>query len=381
MNNPDRRRLLLAAGALASDLASSRAVAFSAEHGPHDDGHGPIPDILAATGAPALTGGVVTKDGLIHAHSGGVRRLGATDKVAAGDLWHLGSNGKAMTAALYGRLVDQGRAKWGATVPELFRDLTLDPAWKDTTVEQLMGHRAGIEERAIIAGGWLMKAHRDARPVPTQRTEVAAQLFGKPPAGKPGDFAYANFNYVVVGAAIERITGQSWEDAIQAELFKPLGVTTAGFGAPTGANPWGHRPATSGAQTLPIALTPVDPAGIADNPAAMGPAGRIHMSLSDYAKFVRLFLTNGDGVLRPETVQKLMTPVAGEGRAYALGWGVRGEGAGVVLAHEGSNTMWHAIAALSPATGMALIGVSNAPPPAQAASRFLKHMQDEFLGT
>lgn len=379
MFNPDRRRLLLAAGGLAAGALVRPA--FAAGDHPRGDGHGPIPDILASTGAPALTGGVVTAAGLIHSHCGGVRRLGAPDKVTEDDLWHLGSNGKAMTAALYGRLVDQGRAKWGATVPELFPDLTIDAAWKTTTVEQLMGHRAGVEERAAFVGGWLMKAHGDTRPMQAQRTDVAASTFGKAPGGKPGEFAYANFNYVLVGAAIERITGQSWEDAIQAELFKPLGVTTAGFGAPRGANPWGHRPARPGAQALPIELTAVDPAGIADNPAALGPAGRVHMSLPDYSRFIRLFLTRGGGVLKPETVVKLTTPVPGEGRAYALGWGVRTEDGGVVLAHEGSNTMWHAVTAISPATGMALIGISNSPPPLQAAPRFVKHMQDEFLGT
>ena len=37
------------------------------------------------------------------------------------DKWHLGSNTKAMTAALFGRLVDQGRARWGARVVDLLQ--------------------------------------------------------------------------------------------------------------------------------------------------------------------------------------------------------------------------------------------------------------------
>ncbi len=381
MTHPDRRKLLLAAGALATGAAGSQGFAREAGHDAHDNGEGPLPEILAATGAPALTGGIVRASGLVHAHTAGVRRIGGPDRVTAGDLWHLGSNGKAMTAALYGRLVDQGRATWGATVPELFPDLTVDPAWQTTTLEQLLGHRAGVEERAVIAGGWLMKAHADTRPITAQRTDVAAAMFAKPPPGKPGVFAYANFNYVIAGAAIERITGQSWEDAIQVGLFKPLGVTTAGFGAPKGDNPWGHQQAKPGGR-----LTPVDPAGLADNPAALGPAGRIHMSLADYARFIRLFLTKGDGLLRPETIVKLTTPVAGIGigPVYALGWGVTpavGGSGGPVLVHEGSNTLWHAMAAVAPGTGIALIGASNAPPTTGATARFLKHMQDEFLGT
>lgn len=376
MHRFDRRRFLAAAGAAMLGAGAART-AWAA------DGAGPIPEILKATGAPALAGGVVTDKGLAHFHVGGVRRQGAPEAVGETDLWHLGSNGKAMTAALYGRLVDAGRARWGATVPELFPDLAVDPAWKTTTVEQLLGHRAGVEERSTMQGGWLMKAHADTRPIREQRTDVAKLIFGGKPTGKAGAFAYANFNYVLVGAAIERIADAAWEDAIVADLFRPLGIATAGFGAPKGPNPWGHRPAKSGAQKPPIALVPVDPAGIADNPAALGPAGRIHMSVQDYARFTRLFLTRGDGVLKPETVVKLSTPVPGAGQAYALGWGVAegvGGANGPVLMHEGSNTMWHAITAIAPGKGVALIGVSNAPPPTGATARFLKHMQDEFIG-
>ena len=378
----DRRRLLAFSGVAVLGAGATRALAHDGEH--NGDGEGPVPGILAETGAPAMTGGVVTAKGLIHSHTAGLRRNNGTDKVTADDLWHLGSNTKAMTAALYGRLVDKGRARWGATLPELFPDLTLDPAWAKTTVEQLMGHRAGVEERSLIAGGWLMQAHKDTRPIREQRANVAKLILGKPPAGQPGVFAYANFNYVIVGAAIERIVKADWEDAIKTDLFRPLGITTAGYGAPTGAQPWGHRPARTGPQTLPLELVAVDPAGFGDNPAALGPAGRVHISLKDYAKFVRLFLTKGDGVLKPATVEKLSTPVPGEGQAYALGWGViagNTAAGGPMLSHDGSNTLWHASTLIAPARGVALIGISNGPPQTTATKRFVKHLQDEFLGT
>jgi len=373
------RRGLLSLGAGAALLGSWACARAS------DAPEGSLQRILDETGAPALIGAVVTTTGLSHLEAGGVRRLGGPDRVTTGDLWHLGSNTKAMTAALYGRLVEQGKVKWGATVPELFPDLTIDPAWKTATIEQLLGHRAGVEDRALMVGGWLMAAHRDTRPIAEQRAEVARIIFGKPPGGKPGAFAYANFNYVIAGAAIERITGKSWEDAIQAELFKPLGITSAGFGAPKGQQPWGHRSLVPGAPaSLPlIGMTPVDPAGMADNPAPLGPAGRAHMTMTDYAKFVRLFLTRGGGVLRPETVAHLTTPVPGEGgRPYALGWGVapdRPWGRGPVLAHEGSNTMWHAVAVVAPARGLAILTASNGPTTTTAATRLAKQLQERFV--
>jgi CubicO group peptidase (beta-lactamase class C family) len=45
--------------------------------------------------------------------SEGHRRRGSPEPVAPGDLWHIGSNTKAMTAALYARLVEQGGGRLG----------------------------------------------------------------------------------------------------------------------------------------------------------------------------------------------------------------------------------------------------------------------------
>ncbi|ATQ41305.1 serine hydrolase domain-containing protein [Caulobacter mirabilis] len=373
----DRRSLLIAAtGAAMTAPAWVRAEAAE----PTAD---PIPGILAATGQPALTWVGVGTKGVEASGFGGVRRIGAADKVAQDDLWHLGSNGKAMTAALYGRLVEAGRAKWGATVPELFPDLTIDPAWAKTTVEQLLGHRAGVEEESFMESGWLLAAHADRRPIREQRMDLARTILAKPPAGTPGAYAYANFNYVIVGAAMERILNQSWEDGIVTRLFKPLGIKSAGFGAPLGAQPWGHYLDEPVALGKPAKLTPVDPAGLADNPPALGPAGRIHMSMSDYARFARLFLARGDGVLKPETVERLVTPVPGAGQAYALGWIVIDKapwaGGGPVLTHDGSNGMWHASTLVAPARGQALLVASNGPVETTAVLRLMQTLRRQRL--
>jgi len=191
---------------------------------------------------------------------------------------------------------------------------------------------------------------------------------------------------VAAGAAIERITGAAWEEAITAQLFKPLGITGAGFGPPTGAQPWGHRAPRPGsaAPDAPVVLTPMDPTVLgSDNPPALGPAGRAHMSMTDYGKFIRLFLAKGGGVLKPATVERLMTPVPGEGRGYAIGWGVstdRPWARGPVLAHEGSNTLWHAVAMVAPSRGIGIITAANAPPGADkgAPVTLAKQLQERF---
>jgi CubicO group peptidase (beta-lactamase class C family) len=316
-----------------------------------------IADTLKASGTPALAGLVVTPTDIPFIQAAGVRRAESSEPVTIDDQWHLGSNTKAMTAAVYGRLVEMGRARWGATVPELFPDLTTDAAWRTTTVESLMAHRAGLLDEGVIDEAWLAKAYADTRPLPAQRTDVARDAFARAPQGKVGDFSYANADYIIVGAAIERITGKPWEDAIRELLWRPLGLSSAGFGAPMGAEPWGHNPPFFGGDGKPRPLDPRDPQS--ENPLALGPAGTAHMAMRDYAKWLRLFLTDGGGVLKPQTIRKLTTPLGTDANPYAMGWGVRDLPNGRVLTHSGSNTYWYCTAAVLPERKVAVAAFTN----------------------
>ena len=74
---------------------------------------------------------------------------------------------------------------------------------------------------------------------------------------------------------IERVTGEAWEDLLRERLFEPLGMTSAGFGAPATPGkvdqPWGHLGEIG-------ELHPVEPGPLADNPPAIGPAATVHAS-------------------------------------------------------------------------------------------------------
>ena len=351
------RRSFLAASVAAAALPPGAAFAQEA------DLQARLDALRTEHGLPALGGAVVTADGLAWSGVTGLRRADAAAAVTLSDTWHLGSNTKAMTAALFARLVEQGRTGWGATLPELFPDLRADPAFAAVTIEDVMRHRAAILDQAVMPGWMLLAwAGGDVRAL---RSQLAEAALGVPPTGAPGAFSYGNANYILAGAAIERITGLPWEEAIRREVFEPLGMASAGFGPPTGDQPWGHRAGTAG-------LQPMDPAVPgSDNPAAMGPAGTVHASLEDYARFVRVFLTDGGGWLSPESIARLTAPVADASGAYALGWGVLPPqpwtGGGPGLVHDGSNTMWLARAAMAPARRAAAICVSNAAQPAQPA--------------
>lgn len=309
-------------------------------------------DALEIGGMPGIGAAVVTPPDKVAIYVAGRRERGGETSIAPDDPWHLGSDAKAMVAAVYARLVERGRARWEATVPELFPDLAaiIDPAWSTVTIEALLSHRAGVRDTWLRLR--LLPMHFDRRPGDLQRTAIARRILASPPAGTPGEFAYSNVSYVVAGAAMERITGLGFEETMAQELFLPLGLASAGFGAPVGAAPRGH-----GRGWLPfIGHGPVDPAGFADNPSALGPAGRIHMSLADWARFVAVVLKDGDGFLRKASVDRLL---ATPGQVYALGWG-RAEGFNTpVFVHSGSNTMWFVTAMMAPERGVAVLVATN----------------------
>lgn len=343
----DRRRLLLAA------VAVSIAPAAAARQ-TRDETDARLQALRDEAAIPALGGAVVTSDGLVWQGVTGVRRRGGTVSVTVDDRWHLGSNTKAMTAALYARLVEQGLAGWDAPLPRLFPDLPVDPAWNDVTINQLFGHRAGVRDSAVIPV-WMMTAWGGAD-VRDLRTRLAETVLTRPPAGPTGAFSYSNAGYILAGAAIERLTGRAWEEVMRQQVFEPLGMASAGFGAPLGDNPWGHQGTN---------LVPKDPTVLgADNPPALGPAGTVHASMADYARFLRVFLTQGGGWLTPDSLAVLTRPLAGEGAPYAAGWGIGSNapwgGGALILAHDGSNTLWYARARVAPARNAAAICVANA---------------------
>ena len=104
----------------------------------------------------------------------------------------------------------------------------------------------------------------------------------------------------------------------------------------------------------------------ADNPRGLGPAGTVHCSLQDWAKFIGLHLQAARGecrLLTAESFQRLHTPMD-QKSGYALGWIVlkREWADGSVLMHNGSNTMWYSVVWIAPKRGFAVMAVTNIGP-------------------
>jgi CubicO group peptidase (beta-lactamase class C family) len=282
----------------------------------------------------------------------GRRAYGHPELVTTLDRWHLGSITKSMTATLVARCVDAGLLSWdqtigsvlGAAIPDM-RD-----EYRDASFRHLLCHHAGLQ--ANIRGRDFNRYRSDNPDPREERISFARQALQQKPVGPmETSFAYSNNGYVVVGAMLEAILGAPWESLIRERLFDPLGMTSTGFGAPGTLGvfdqPVGHSSAW---------FDILDPHHVGrpftDNPAVLGPAGRVHASLPDALAFLAAHRDRTE-LLREETWRMLHTPPFGG--TSAMGWGRRGD----TLSHTGSNTLWYAGVQIDFARGVGAVAVSN----------------------
>jgi CubicO group peptidase (beta-lactamase class C family) len=308
--------------------------------------------------------------GAVHTLVDGVRAVKRSVSVTADDQWHVGSITKSMTATLIATAVDAGELAWEDTVGEILGPTVpgLSELARSVTLLQLLSHRAGLAANlpdSQLSG--FAPTLADAR---DERRRFAADALAQPLAGKPGEtFLYSNNGYVVAGAMLEARLGTSWETLMVERLFGPLGMRTAGFGAPGHAGqldqPVGHR-----AGPLPFlfkdARRAAEPGSqeLTDNVAAMGPAGRVHLSMPDLIRYLEAHRQRS-ALLSPGSWAKLHTPPFGGN--YALGWEVQPDGS---LWHNGSNTLWYAevkISSRASACAVSNDGVLSSAVPAVSA--------------
>lgn len=322
-----------------------------------------LADVRTRADLPAMAA-VVQVDGRIEAQTAvGVRAVGRPETVTLQDRWHLGSDTKSMTATLIARLVEQGLLRYDETMAKLFPGVALrmDPALREVTLQQLLSHTSGLPSltapEQLPAFRALIKSEKGVR---AQRAVIAEYYLVRKPATPPGQFSYSNLGYIIAGAAAEQRTGRTWEELIRSEIWKPLGIRSAGFGPP----------GKSGRFDQPLGHDRVDGRWIAqdpgsadsDNPAAAGPAGTVHMSLHDWLLFAQDQLDGERGagkLLKQESYRRLHEPVM---KNYALGWSVFRDAGGAVelIMHTGSNGFWVADVRIAPKRNAVLLTAINA---------------------
>lgn len=335
---------------------------------PDEDVAAALERVFGAGAAPGGVGAIARAGAPLRVASFGVRAVGDETPFAPGDLVHIGSDTKAMTAVLCARLIERGKLDWQTTLAEALPAVAeaAHPAYADVTLLQLLRHTSGAPANAV---NWF--AQKDL-PLADRRRAIAVEALEAPPAAPPGEaYLYSNVGYLLAGMMAASAGEASWEQLLEDEVAEPLELSTIGFGPPGTPGkfdqPWGHR-------SLGDARFPAQ----SDNDPALGPAGTVHLSMADWSRFVLSFTDQGrvDGFLNDASYAQLLEVGLQD---YACGW-IRLErrwAGGTALTHAGSNTMWFALAWVAPRQGRAFLVAINAAP--SEASALCDQMVGELL--
>jgi CubicO group peptidase (beta-lactamase class C family) len=208
-------------------------------------------------------------------------------------LFRPGSTSKLFTWTAVMQLVEQGKLDLDHDVNEYLDFRIPDRADGPITLRNIMTHTAGFEEqiKQLILD--------DPKLMPPLKTYVQQSMPVR--IFKAGSTpAYSNYATALAGYIVQRVSGESFDDYIDAHIFKPLGMTHSSFRQP-----------------LPAALVPDAAKGydLASEPpkpyeiVTPAPAGSLASSGADMARFMIAHLEGGEyagvRILEPQTV-KLM---------------------------------------------------------------------------
>lgn len=322
-------------------------------------------DAAVASGLAGVALAHLTADDATQAFAG-LREISAKAPIQSGDAFMIGSTTKAMTAALAGRLVEQGRIAWTTTLADALPDLAAGmlPAYRIVTLEQLLGHRAGLmafnnAEDALRFQSYLQTT---LAPLPTtlagRERFFAAWVLAQAPIATPGEgFAYSNAGYAMAALMLEARTGRSFADLFEQELARPLGMTVSWTSAATRYTnrPVGHDGAKG--KLAPLAPEEADTADWLD---VLRPGGEgTTLTPDSYATWVRWHLRalRGDATpLASGYVRRLQALKAGD---YALGWISTDIDGRPVLAHDGEYRGFSSLVAIDLRGRSASFGFTN----------------------
>ncbi len=274
----------------------------------------------------------------------GLRRLGASARLARADVFGIGSNTKAMSAAAIGSMVDAGIIRWSTTIVQALPDLAglLRPEYAQVTLENLLDHRGGMPPFNGSAGDedrFLAALAAETAPLPQtlsgRRRYVAAWLVQQAPAPDfiAGlSYVYSNAGYALAAAMLESVTGQSFEALFEDHLVRPLALAgTWRMPSEIGADqPAGHEGTPTG-----LAVYVPDQATLDAEPweRVMAPAGYWCCSAPTYGEWLRWHLIALRGGQTPLAASYLARLLAAAANGYKLGWGC--------LTINGQQMLWH----------------------------------------
>ncbi len=290
--------------------------------------------------------------GVWHAGTEQVAGFGVTSvenplPVTPDTLFQVGSISKTFTATALMMLREAGKVDLDTPIRAYLPDFRLS--------DEGVAARVTIKHLLTHTGGWLGDYFNDfgfGDDAQARMLNEIAQLPQFTPLGEV--WSYCNTGFNIAGRLIEVITGRSYEAAIKELILDPLGMSMTFF--------FPHDVMT---YRFAVGHEIVDRAAKVARPWPIGraghPVGGVVSTVIDLLKYARFHLGDGAGLLKPETLKLMQTPIVpGSGLdVFGLSWFITPIRDTPVLRHGGATHGFTADFTIVPARRFAVTTLTN----------------------
>ncbi len=253
--------------------------------------------------------------------------------------FRIGSITKLFTTAAILREIADGRLKRDTLICSFLADCP--EIWKKITVEQALTHTDGMPD---------IVRQPDFAALATQPTtpgETLARLHSITPLFAPGtDVAYGNTGMIALSVVLEKLSGESYGQALEELVFEPAGLSHTSYDDPATILPgraFGYVVKNGIVQNAPY-IDMTIPSG----------AGGLVSTVGDLDRFTRAFL---DAKLVPlALVREALTP---KNTDYGFGWAIRDMGGRREVSHIGDINGFGSFLAHYPSDNTVVVVLTN----------------------
>ncbi|MCC3767765.1 serine hydrolase [Streptomyces sp. UNOC14_S4] len=253
--------------------------------------------------------------------------------------FRVGSNTKTFTSVLVLRLAEQGSVDLDGPMRDYLPAGTLPEDW-NMTVRQVLQHRAGIYDHTddLLEQPGEETTSAFEKRIRTTVYEPAGLVAMSVKHGQqytPGTrYAYSNTDFVLLGMAVEHVTGRPYAEVLREQIIEPLRLRHTSFVVPDKAIAGRH---VTGYLTNDDRAKPLLDA-TEQNGSWIWSAGAVISSAADMDRFLTALLGGSSGGLVSDASLEQMTdavPTPTAGTAYGLGLRELSLSCGKVYGHSG----------------------------------------------
>ena len=307
---------LLASGARAADEGEISETAAAVQS---------YLDSLAAQQKISGVVAVAKNGNIIASKAAGIANRATNEPITLETKFNLGSMNKMFTAVAIAQLAQEGRLNFDDTVGKHLSDWPNKDVAEKVTIHHLLTHTSGLasywgeefnQKRATLLNV------RDHLPI------IAKQAPSFPPGEK---FQYSNAGFMLLGAIIEKVSGENYYDYVQRNIYDRAGMADTGF---YDGKQWAPKLAVGYTKPRDGGDKEIDNNGIRE--VRGGPAGGGFSTVGDMLKFHAALRENK--LLDQRHTHLVLTGKVDSGEPigkYAYGFGTSDASGKEIVGHNG----------------------------------------------